>query len=853
VSAPRRLSLLFASAVAALTIAAPAQAFLINSWTQLGNLTPANGANWVRTYDSGLATLYAGTEGDGVYRSTTAGVSWDAFSGGLPSTAMNIRALIGAGGGELAGTDTGIWKSTGGSWTPLAQGDEDDPANPKKLNKSVQSLMSSPPGSLLAGVFNGGVYKSTDDGATWKPPAPNNGMPPGETVWALGSLVPPAIFAATSSGIYRSLNFGDSWALASDGVTGETLRVFVDGSKPTIFYAGTTDGLFRSINAGLTWSLENGPPGHTIGNPPVRALQQFSGVNQTHLYAGTDVGVYAGITSNNNTGGFIPGPITWRPITTGGLQGHTASWALTTFLGGTSLLLGTQGGGGFGLTFAPPLNQIAPVASAPNGVTVGDTVQTDHGSWSGTPTIEYEYQWQDCGTANSPDNCNDIDGATDPTFVIPDTLYPSNTKHYFRANITAKNDFPGFGPVSVPSKASNILGPTAGALNTVPGAGQAAAGTIAIQNPADGTSFPIPGSTLHAQGWTVTPCTAGSPPGALACNYSFTWIRCEYPASNENNATCETLRNANNVKVTTQNYVLTDADVNHDFCVKVTAYNANGAATTLCSGFTNKIFPRSPVAVKPPTIAGSAYAGQTLAGIVGQWNPGAASFKRQWEQCSADGGSCSYISGAHDPSYVPTVDDIGSTLRLLVTADANQDNVFPGPVDAESAATAVVTVPPPPPVSGGGGGAGGGAGGGGGGSPQPQPQPQPLPKPPDVTDPVLGTAKLASSSVKAGSPLSLGFSVTEPGTLSVTIQRVSKGRKVKGKCKAGAHKGKRCTIYTSLATQSFAVAGAGKLAIPTKVKGKKLARGNYRLLVTPVDASGNRGAAHTVNFKIKRN
>ena len=58
-------------------------------------------------------------------------------------------------------------------------GGRGDPGNPKKLNQSVQSLVSLPGGSvMLAGVFSGGVYKSSDGGEhlVAAPPA-NSGMP----------------------------------------------------------------------------------------------------------------------------------------------------------------------------------------------------------------------------------------------------------------------------------------------------------------------------------------------------------------------------------------------------------------------------------------------------------------------------------------------------------------------------------------------------------------------------------------------------------------------------------------------------------------------------------------------------
>ena len=42
--------------------------------------------------------------------------------------------------------------------------------------------------------------------------------------------------------------------------------------------------------------------------------------------------------------------------------------------------------------------------------------------------------------------------------------------------------------------------------------------------------------------------------------------------------------------------------------------------------------------------------------------------------------------------------------------------------------------------------------------------------------------------------------------------------------------------------------GPGTVALPKR----KLAAGDYRAVVTPIDAAGNRGAARTVAFKVTK-
>jgi hypothetical protein len=283
----------------------------------------------------------------------------------------------------------------------------------------------------------------------------------------------------------------------------------------------------------------------------------------------------------------------------------------------------------------------------------------------------------------------------------------------------------------------------------------------------------------------------------------------------------------------------------------VTGTNAGGSVTLNCSGITNEIFPQTATPLTPAKLSGSAYVGDTLVSNVGSWKYPGTTYTRQWEQCDADGTGCSTISGAKAATYIVKAGDLGHKLRVRVGADSNASNKFPAGIEVFTNLSDVVTDPPPPPADptptptpapnpqggGTGGGGGGGNGGGGGGNPSP-----------DVTAPVLQSLGAVSAKLKPGAQLKLKVGVTEGGTLSVDLQRVRAGRKVGKGCKIGAKKGKKCTAISKIATVKLGVGGSGIVALPKR----KLAAGDYRAVVTPIDAAGNRGAAKTISFKVTK-
>lgn len=100
-----------------------------------------------------------------------------------------------------------------------------------------------------------GVYKSTDGGATWEQ---KNSSMGNVTVNKL--LIhpedPDIIFAATSSGIYKTENGADSWSLKTSG-TSKSMEF--KPFDPNVIYAVKSSSLYKSSDNGDSWKkLTNG-------------------------------------------------------------------------------------------------------------------------------------------------------------------------------------------------------------------------------------------------------------------------------------------------------------------------------------------------------------------------------------------------------------------------------------------------------------------------------------------------------------------------------------------------------------------------------------------------------------------
>ncbi|MFI4985066.1 MAG: hypothetical protein ACHQAV_03650, partial [Solirubrobacterales bacterium] len=160
-------------------------------------------------------------------------------------------------------------------------------------------------------------------------------------------------------------------------------------------------------------------------------------------------------------------------------------------------------------------------------------------------------------------------------------------------------------------------------------------------------------------------------------SYAYQWQRCDSTGAN-----CAPISGA-----TAQTYTLGSPDVGSTLRVAVTASNTGGPSAPATSAQTGVVAaePR-PVNAAPPTITGTAQQGQALSAQNGSWTNEPTSFAYAWQRCDSTGAKCAPISGATAQTYTLVAPDVGSTVRVAVTASNSGGNSTP----ASSAQTAVV-------------------------------------------------------------------------------------------------------------------------------------------------------------------
>jgi photosystem II stability/assembly factor-like uncharacterized protein len=186
-------------------------------------------------------TVFVGT-GEGLLRSRDGGRTFEptALSGGA------VLRLAWPGPALVVACDRGVLvtKDEGARFAGPGEGLPPGPVRAIALSSyfSVDPVMFAAPAS-------GGVYRSSDGGATWKASG-LSGETIGDLVW-LG----PFLYAAGERGFHRSQDAGDTWTRlsASPGRPSRLMFPLAPAAGLEAFLA-TDRGLFRTADAGEHWN-----------------------------------------------------------------------------------------------------------------------------------------------------------------------------------------------------------------------------------------------------------------------------------------------------------------------------------------------------------------------------------------------------------------------------------------------------------------------------------------------------------------------------------------------------------------------------------------------------------------------
>jgi len=240
-----------------------------------------------------MRTYYMGTTGGGLWKTDDIGMSWRNISDGFFKTGsvgaiavaesdVNV-VYVGMGEHAVRGVMThhgdGVYKSTdaGKTWKKIGLDATQHIARIVVHPKEANTVFVAAQGALYSKSKERGIFKSTDGGVTWRNVLyvddktgcvelsmdMNNPRILYAAMWEHGRLPWKVISGGPGSGLYKSVDGGETWEKMTEGLPKEMgkMAIAVCRSNPEKVYAliesdsdKEAGGLFVSTNAGKSWS-----------------------------------------------------------------------------------------------------------------------------------------------------------------------------------------------------------------------------------------------------------------------------------------------------------------------------------------------------------------------------------------------------------------------------------------------------------------------------------------------------------------------------------------------------------------------------------------------------------------------
>lgn len=244
----------------------------IYAGTGSGVYKSTDGINWIfsgivsstiRSLAVINGNIYAGTSGQGIYRSTNNGTTWSFF--GLGTT--YVRSIKEHTNGNIfAGTWGGVQRYNGSQWVAAGLQGLDVPDISIDIN-----------GNIYAATWEG-VFKSTNLGANWELLGFNESI-----TWSVNAFDNFILIGRDGDGIYKSTNSGLSWASSDTGLC--AVRVWKLEIKNNLMFAGASSGAYRSDDYGNTWTK-------VLNYNHANRFWSFLIVSSLEILAGGSNGIY---------------------------------------------------------------------------------------------------------------------------------------------------------------------------------------------------------------------------------------------------------------------------------------------------------------------------------------------------------------------------------------------------------------------------------------------------------------------------------------------------------------------------------------------------------------------------------
>lgn len=209
-----------------------------SQWVQVSSILRSR---VVLCYVSNDKYKFAGTQGDGIYRSLKNSENWVRISENSVLDDLNINALVLSGKYIYAGTKTsGLYfsENNGENWSVT-----------NLTNQTINSLFTQGDYVFAGLAQNKGVYRSNIGSKIFIPL--NTGLS-SRTIYSFTANEKYLFTGTGSEGVFFSSNNGDLWVKAV--LSNNVLAIFSLAVNKNFVYAGTEGkGLYYSSDSGITW------------------------------------------------------------------------------------------------------------------------------------------------------------------------------------------------------------------------------------------------------------------------------------------------------------------------------------------------------------------------------------------------------------------------------------------------------------------------------------------------------------------------------------------------------------------------------------------------------------------------